>query len=296
MTFLDYAARGKTTWWRWLVTGICGFAGGMALTAAGMATLMACGVPPADLTRELTSPSRPTMFFPLVGLVFGALLLGYVGAVRLLQAKRFGDIIGSWRWRAFGLGAGLWLGVQLLATLIDYATTPGDFRVTASAATGVLAVAALFGLAIQTFMEEFIFRGIVTQAILLATRRPMVTAMISGAVFGALHIPNGTPQALEATAFGVVTALIAVRTGGLAFGWGLHLVNNLYGAVVVVSTHDVFQGAPGLLTFIGPVRLGWDSVLAVSTLLFALWVATRRWSKGDGVANGRAVEAEPGGI
>ena len=275
MTFLDYAARGKTAWWLYPITALVGFVGGMALATIVLIGAMVAGLTSADLSVELKTPSHPTLFFPLIGLIFGAVLLGYVGAIRLIQAKRFGDIVGHWQWRAFAIGAGLWLGVQGLATGADAWLNPGDIKITASAATTTLAAVALLGLAVQTFAEEFIFRGFLTQAILRATRRPIIAALISGAVFGALHIPNGTPQALDAAAFGVVTALIAIRTGGLAFGYGLHLANNFYGAVVVVSTHDVFKGAPGLLTQSTPIRFGWDAALSLATLLLALWAATR---------------------
>jgi len=50
------------------------------------------------------------------------------------------------------------------------------------------------GAAIQTFAEEFVFRGYLTQGLLVATRRTIPTVLISGALFGAMHIPNGLPQ------------------------------------------------------------------------------------------------------
>ena len=43
-----------------------------------------------------------------------------------------------------------------------------------------------------------------------------------------MHIPNGWPQFANAVLFGVLTALIAIRTGGIAFTYGMHLVNNLF--------------------------------------------------------------------
>ena len=277
MTFLSYAARGKTAWWRYILAAIFGLSGGMALAVVAMLALIASHLVPVDLAGELRQPRHPLIFFPIIGLIFGGVLLGFIGATRLIQGKRFSDIIGAWRWGAFAFGAGLWLTVQSLAAFVDFVVNPAGFNITASNATGPLAAAALFGLAIQTFMEEFIFRGWLTQGLLLATRNPIIAALISGAVFGALHIPNGTPQAIEATAFGVVTALIAIRTGGLAFTYGLHLVNNLFGAIIVVSANDVFKGAPGLLSQHTPQLLGWDVVLGVAALLLALWVATRWW-------------------
>ena len=138
-----------------------------------------------------------------------------------------------------------------------------------------LAIWAFTGLAIQTFAEEFVFRGYVTQALLLASRRPAVAALFSGLLFGALHIPNGTPQAIWATCFGVVAALIAIRTGGLAFTYGLHLANNLFAGVIVVSTGDVFKGIPGVITQSTPQIMGWDVGVGVAAMLGALMLAYR---------------------
>ncbi len=44
----------------------------------------------------------------------------------------------------------------------------------------------------------------------------------------------------------MVLAFLALETGGLALGWGLHLVNNLFAGIVVVSSSDVFNGAHAL--------------------------------------------------
>ena len=281
MTFLDYATRGKTAWWRYPAVSALGLAAYVALSAIVLVALMVAGVPSKTLTNALTRPDNPVVFFPANGLVFGAVLLGFVGAARLIQAKRFADIIGRWRWRSVALGGALWLAVLVVGTLIDYAISPSGFAITASNATGPLALAALFGLAIQTFAEEFIFRGYLTQGLLLATRRPIVAAVISGLLFGVLHIPNGTPPALQATAFGVVTALIAIRTGGIAFTYGLHLVNNLFGAVIVVSTDDVFKGAPGLVNQHTPQLMSWDVGFGAAALLLALWFGVRPWVAGE---------------
>ena len=128
---------------------------------------------------------------------------------------------------------------------------------------------------VQTFTEEFIFRGFVTQGILLVLRRPLPAACVSGLVFGAMHIPNGWPQAINAVWFGIICALIAIRTGGIALTSGIHLANNYFGAMGVVSGGDVFKGQPrsfrpehAAAAMVGsrPGRSGvGDSALAVAT-------------------------------
>jgi uncharacterized protein len=101
-------------------------------------------------------------------------------------------------------------------------------------------------------------------------------AVVSGLMFAALHIPNGAPQAVNALVLGIALSLIAIHTGSLAFGWGLHLVNNLFGAVIVVSGSDVFRGSPGVLIQTAPQLLWWDVIAAcLATVLLTIYVLKR---------------------
>jgi membrane protease YdiL (CAAX protease family) len=273
--FLEHAARGRNSPWRYLV----GFPFGLLLSVLlTLLTALALWVLPGvevDVIASLTDTRRPVAFFLANGVLFGLFLAGFWLAARIVQGKRFGDVAGDGRWRLFASGALIWSGVLVAATLIDYAIAPTGFHATASDQTAGLALAALTGLAFQTFAEEFIFRGYVTQGLLLALKRPLPTALVSGVLFGLVHIPNGTPQAVSATVFGVVLALIAIRTGGVAFTFGLHLANNLFGAAVVVSANDAFKGAPGLFTQNTPHLMWWDVAVSSLALVLLAWALPR---------------------
>ena len=171
---------------------------------------------------------------------------------------------------------GIWLVVQTVLSLIDFLIVPQGFALSAGPGTPSLAAAAFVGILIQTFSEEFIFRGYMTQGLLLLLKKPLPTAIVSGLLFGSLHIANGIPQALNATVFGIVCALIAIRTGGIALTFGLHLANNYFGAVVVVSGSDVFKGSPGIITQTTPHLLWWDLFLAVLVLVAVPWLIFRQ--------------------
>jgi membrane protease YdiL (CAAX protease family) len=269
--FLDLAARGKTNWWRYpaaIVLAVVLWL--LFLTVAIVGIELAHGMP-ADISEALTQPKHIQVFYGATGGLFGLLLISLTLAVRFVHGKRFGDIVGIWSWRRLATGAAIWLGVCLLAVVIDYLLQPSGFSSTAGGATAVLALWALPSLTVQTFTEEFIFRGYITQALLLATRRPLVTAVLSGLAFAALHIPNGWPQAASAAAFGVITAVIAMRTAGIAFTFGLHLVNNLFGAMIVVSANDVFRGSPALITQATPHLMWLDAMFPFVALAVALW-------------------------
>ena len=277
MTFLDHARRGKNAAWRYAVS----FGLGCAMTGlywtALIVILRLAHALPADLSKQLLHVGdHPSTFYLSQGVMFALLVAGFATAIAIVHRKSPGDIVGEWRWRSFGFGVLIWLVALIASSLLDLAVTPKGLTFTADSRTPLLAISALAGLAAQTFAEEFIFRGYITQGLLLATRRPVMTAVLSGLVFGALHIPNGYPQAANAAVFGIALALIAIRTGGLAFGYGVHLINNLFGAVLVVSAGDIFRGSPGIFTQATSGLMWLDAAAgSVAILLVAMLILRR---------------------
>lgn len=279
-TFLDYARRGRNAWWRYLlgltvalvVVVLLAVMAGLAL---GVATAM--GLVPAGVAEHLQDTGQPRIFFTVIGLSFLMMLAGVAVAVALVHRKHLGDVLGQWRWNAFAAAFVLWLLAVAGMTLVDYLLRPGDFTRQVAPPDPGLILLVTAALAVQTFAEEYVFRGYLTQGLLLATKNTWLTAVLSGAIFGACHIPNGIPQAVFATAFGIALALIAIRSGGLAFGYGMHLANNLFGALIVVSSGDIFRDTPGLFRQAGAVQSPLDGVLAaVALAAFSLWFIRRK--------------------
>lgn len=282
-TYAEFAARGRNAAWRYALTLALTLVFAIAGGAILIFVLQAARLLPADFTDHLLVPDNPNAFFLANAALFGLLLASMAAAIMIVHRKAFGDVVGLWRWERFLAGAGLWIGAMIAMALIDFAIAPDGFSLSADHRTGLLVLTAIPALAIQTFAEEFIFRGYVTQGILLAVRRIVPTALISGVIFGALHIPNGGPQAISATIFGTVLALVAIRTNGLAFAFGLHMANNLFAAVVLVSGNDVFKGAPGLFSQTTPQLMWWDTVIAALALCVVAVIAVRRWGTSNAV-------------
>jgi membrane protease YdiL (CAAX protease family) len=270
--FFEFASRGKNQWWRYLLSIGGAFLFAIVLLTAIMFFLMALHLYSPQFLTALRQPKDAPVFFLGTGAMFGALVLGLAVSLYLIQRKRPLDIVGHWRWRLYFQGLAIWFVVQSVLGLIDFLIAPKGFSITASENTLTLAASALIGLGIQTFAEEFFFRGMITQWLLLKFKNPVSTAIASGIVFGACHIPNGLPQAMSALLFGIACALIAIRTGGLAFTCGLHLTNNVFGAVALVSTSDVFKNSPGLFTQNTPGLVWWDTMLSLATFAGLIWL------------------------
>ena len=246
-TFQTRADHGKHAWWRYVLAFVWSlFVQTVLLLLLGVA-LMIAGVPMGTLLAATRSPSQPLWFFGIILASFIAWLIGIWWGAKWLNDKPARDYLAGWRWPLFFIGFGLWLGILLANEGFDYVMQPSGFALKASLTPVVVAVTVIT-LVVQTFTEEYIFRGFVTQGLLHLVKRPLPAALLSGLVFGACHIPNGWPQAANAAMLGVALALIAIKTGNMAFGYGLHLANNLFASLVFVSSDDIFKGAPGLFT------------------------------------------------
>ena len=263
--YFAYAARGRTAWWRYILTVVGGLVLAIFALALFSILLARWGLLPRDFVQQLHSPAHPWPFFGAIAVMFGAFGAGLAAAAALIQRKRPGDIIGAWRWQLFLWGLLSWLAVQALLVAIDFAVAPSGFSL-AKGAVPLLAFWTLGAVLVQTFAEDFVFRGFITQGIALVLPRPLLAACVSGLVFGAVHIPNGWPQTVNAAWFGIVCAYIAIRTGGIALTSGIHLANNAFGAMGVVSGGDVFKGSPGLLIQNTPQLQWWDLGLAILAL------------------------------
>lgn len=281
-SYLDYALRGRNQPWRVLIAVPLAVLLAIALGVAILVPLQLSGFAGQDIADGLVATERPARFFLSNGVLFLILLIGFALAARWIHGKRFGDILGAWRWRVFALGVGVWLIALIGGVLLDYTLAPAGFRWTAGPETLAVAGAALLGLGVQTFAEEFVFRGYLTQVLLANLRRPIPTAILSGLVFGAVHIPNGAPHAASATVTGIAMSLIAIRTGSLAFTSGMHMINNVFAAVVVVSAGDAFRGSPGLFTQDTPHLMWFDAGVGVTATLILTALIYRYWKPVSG--------------
>lgn len=274
--YLTHANRGRNAWPRYLATISVGLL--FAVVAASLFSILLAvsKLLPADVAQQLRQPSDPWLFFGAIAVLFTLICGGIAGAARLIQHKRPSDIIGCWRWSQFGWGLAVWIPVQILLAVIDFAIAPSGFH-RGNHLSPALALWVLGAILIQTFTEEFVFRGLVTQGIFLVLRRPLASACVSGLLFGAVHLTNGWPQAINAVWFGIVCAYLAIRTGGIALTCGIHLANNYFGAVGVVSAGDVFKGLPGLFVQNTPQLQWWDLALAILAMSLLPWALQRFW-------------------
>ena len=266
MESLERARQGRTAAWRYLICTPMALTLTTVMAAAVILPSLLLGLLPKDFAAALTDPGRPIPFFAATGVMFGLLNLGFILAVRRIHAKSFQNVVGRWVWRDVVSGVFVWAAGLTMLLLVDYRLDPAGFGIGSFKNIGLVALTAVLGLGFQTFAEEYVFRGYITQGLLLWFKTPWIAAVTSGLAFGALHLPNGLPQAANALVFGCVLARLAIAGNGIGFTFGIHFINNLFAALGVVSTDDLFTGGVGLFTQHTPALIWWD----VASSSFAL--------------------------
>ena len=144
---------------------------------------------------------------------------------------------------------------------------------------------AIFLLPIQTSCEELLFRSYILQGIKMRTKKNSVAVLISGLMFGAIHIGNpeiakiGYHIIVYYMLVGVFLALVSLFDNGIELALGYHAANNIFAALMVTNNWQAFQTdavfmdnadpGNGLQTIIG--------VLVILPLIFFIFYKKYKW-------------------
>lgn len=171
-----------------------------------------------------------------------------------------------WRWLAWCLAPALLaVGLSVAVSLVlGLAAGEGIGAFTTPPATyAVSLVILLLVVPFQAAAEEYVFRGVLFQAIGAWVRWVPVALILTTVLFALLHIYE-IWGLLDVATFGAAAILLTWRTGGLEAAIALHVVNNIVGLAVMGT------GAfgPTGITAEGGSPLG----LAITILTTALYV------------------------
>lgn len=184
-----------------------------------------------------------TELYLVLNVSFIALLVGLWLAVRFIHRRPFGTLLAPdarFRWAQAVRGALYWTAAIVIASVVEWVVTRPEYTYTLEPSRFLpLLPVVLVLTTIQASSEEFLFRGYLLQGTGLLTRRTWALAAVNGLLFAIPHLNNpeiGSGFALLAAyyfLFGVFATLVTLRAGSLHLVIGLHVANNLMGALVV---------------------------------------------------------------
>jgi hypothetical protein len=147
-----------------------------------------------------------------------------------------------------------------------------------------LVLVSLIMLSIQTTCEEVIFRSYLLQGFKYRLRSNKVAVLISGIMFGAIHIGNPEIQVIGYhiliyyMAVGIFLGLITLFDNGMELAIGYHAANNIFAAIVVTNDWQAFQTDALFLDTTQP-GFAWDVLLGLFVVLpFIFFVFSKKYN------------------
>ncbi len=292
--FLEAGREGKNDWWRYLLgilIVLAGyFLGGFPLSIYGVAKAKANGHSIKEILEhqeKITDPAwtgaPANMLLILSMLIFVFAMGALVIVVKFLHKKPFRAIITSApkvRWKRVAFSAALWMALCFIGQFVSMAMYPENYTFVFNAGPFLMSLLiGLLFLPIQTWWEEFFFRGYMFQGIGLLTKTALLPILFTGTLFGLMHMMNpevaayGFWNMLPAYILpGLVFAMIAAMDEGLESVMGIHFANNLFGTIGVTSSASAIQAntiwvAKGMNPFADNLTL----VLGLVLIMAVLW-------------------------
>jgi membrane protease YdiL (CAAX protease family) len=189
------------------------------------------------------------------------------------------SVVGRFRWRflliCLGLEAVIWLLLLPLTALLagDTEAVPTDIGGISFAQWLPFALVIALTTPLQAAGEEYGFRGYGMQALGAWVRHPWFAVMVTSLLFAAAHGGQSLPLFLDRLAFGIVAAVLTLRTGGLEAAIAFHVVNNM---IILMLASAAGALEPSLT--ISDASWGVVAIDVLGMLLFAvaaLWLARR---------------------
>jgi membrane protease YdiL (CAAX protease family) len=152
------------------------------------------------------------------------------------------------RWKRIVWAMGCFGSILLFLELANWLCNPSLYQFSFNSATFFqFMVISLVLIPFQAAAEELLMRGYYLQGIAWATKRPWIAVIITSVFFGLLHLANpeieefGWPFIFGYIFMGIAAGIMTIMDDGTELAIGLHIVNNLYSAIIVSFTSSSLQ-------------------------------------------------------
>lgn len=285
--FLEQAYSGKNQWYLYVLTLLIVF----TATQIGALPLVAYMVifdPTSLQTGNIAIATSTNIGLTLTLLSFITGFFALLLCVRYVHQKPYTSIVTARRkidWKRIFFGAGIW-GILTIATfVIQYFTTDSSeiqFQFEPLRFLGLLVISlALFPF--QTSFEELVFRGYLMQWSALLFKYRWVAVLLTGLLFGAMHVANPEVGAYgmlvampQYILMGLILGYVAVKDDGMELSLGLHMSNNILTAITFTSDASALQTS-ALFKDLNPTASHWDTLAILAAGVLFIWICNRKY-------------------
>lgn len=278
-----------------IVVVVAGF--GMAVAAGEIRFDTAANLTHDLLQLAVIDAANPISLFIALGSV--AIWLPAVPLALLCAGIRPVSVVSSvalrvrWRWLASCLVPAVAVMAVNLALTLGIGVAAGQPLAAPSTPPAVFALCAVLIVLltpIQSAAEEYVFRGLLFQAIGSWVRWVPLAMLLTTVLFALGHLQYDAWGMVDVGVFGLFAAIIAWRTGGLEAGIVMHAVNNV--TLFLLLSSGVLGASVVSSEGSGPLPLAITLVTQGGYLFWVDRLAARR-----GLVRRRAVEpVEPAAL
>jgi len=302
ITFLDNASGSKNNWWRYFSTIILTWGGGKIFAIIFpifLSILIYLMFNEFNNVAQVNYVlSNPLFILLRVGIGEIILFLIFYLCIRFIHKRKIISLINvdsKINWGKILKGAGIWFTIMAIIGIFSLMSPHSDAKVTFNPNTFViLLILSLVIFPIQASFEELFFRGYLMQGLGLLTKKPFIPLLITSVVFAIPHYFNifyvngattlvGINWAIQAFIMGIALGIIVLGENRLETAMGVHIINNLFGTVVIYNTSTgLFGNLPAIITVTssGIPNIIADASLSVLFLLVLLTVVFwNKWEK-----------------
>jgi uncharacterized protein len=293
--FLENVFRGKNDIGRWIAMLVILIIGTqiIGLIPLGIKIILNLGdnpdlVPNPENALDLSAYDiSPVTGLVLMMIPFAVGLIALLALMKPIHERPMLSVLTggpSFRWKRFFWGAGIWLILMIIYSVITIATGLQEIELQFDPKTLIsLVVVSVLLLPLQTGFEETFFRGYLMQGFARIFHNRWVPLLFTAFLFGGLHYFNPEVKAFGLAVmmpqyvwFGIFFGLCTLMDDGLELAWGVHAVNNIFLSIFFTQESSAIL-TPALfnITYYNPVT---DLIgLVILSLLF-LYLASRRFA------------------
>ena len=225
--FVTPSQSGRNSWWTYIIMALASLSGIIIFNQL-MNRLL---IPALKNTSFLATVGQDNISYVLIGLLFIVLYIIPKVGHRLLHHRPFRQLINTngkpFRWKLYMKGMLQWGILLFISQLVtDFALFEAfidNFQWSSFLITFVLSA---FGLFIQTYWEELIFRGYLLQNIGRKFVALWVPNLIIAALFALAHFGYGFSSLLSSGIYSVFLVFITLKDEGIERASGIHFMNN----------------------------------------------------------------------
>ncbi|MBI5679788.1 MAG: CPBP family intramembrane metalloprotease [Methanobacterium sp.] len=282
--FLNNAYQGKNNWWIYLITILSTWGVQVLIGIVGGIVLVIFLIMQNGISTDFTSYLyNPFLLLPLTLVSFAASYAIFYIFTRFIHKKKFISFItteSKINWRRILKGAGLWLAILSIFTVISILTNPGEFKFTFNlGAFGILLIISLITFPIQASFEEVFFRGYLMQGIGLLSKKPIMPLLATSILFALMHVlngPNGTVSGFavaETLIIGLMFGVITLGENSIETATGMHVINNIYASLIVSTQDSVLGNVPSVFTapYDPYSSILWSFIVALIAITIIFW-------------------------